>query len=58
MNSIKTRIPAENQSRIVMPTYAAFGVSACVDADVPARKHIALFTGATPGTLVWSPPPC
>ncbi len=59
MNSITTRITTANQSRIVMPTYAAFGVSACAGADVPARKRvIALVTGATQGTTVWSPPPC
>ncbi len=59
MESTKTRIPAVNQPRIVMPTTAAFGVLACAWTDVPVRKHVAVsFTGGASGVPVWSPPIC
>lgn len=58
MNNIWNRISRENQPRIAVPTYAAFGAPACARVDSPVRKHTAaLVTGATPGTSVWSPPP-
>lgn len=59
MNNIMNRISSEKQSRIFVPTDAAFGAPTCVRVDSPVRKHAAAsFTGATPGSPVWSPPPC
>lgn len=59
MESTKIRIPAENQSRIVMPTNATVGVLACAWTGAPVRKHVAVsFTGDVSGVPVWSPPIC
>jgi hypothetical protein len=53
MNNIHITIPAANQPRIVMPTYA-FGVTTC--AVAPVRTRVSALEGANPGTSVWSPP--
>ena len=55
MSSINITITAENQPRIVMPTYA-FGVVTCAQDAAPVRLHVSALKGANPGTSVWSPP--
>jgi hypothetical protein len=56
MSIVKNRVTAD-QPRIVLPVRAAFGVSTW-DTCAAGMHATALVTGATPGTSVWSPPPC
>ncbi len=58
MISIKNPNTTDNQSRIVMPTYATFGGRTCAWTDVPARQHVSALVKGAPGVPVWSPPTC